>query len=347
MKQIKNKKIRSKTENVGVGFGRLRGGSGAGFSRSMGFATLLAAALAPSASWACACGCGIFDVGTSSMFPTGPGGMAFLQYDYQDQNQNWSGTSRAPAANNADKAIQTSFVTAGLQYMFNSDWGLMVEVPYVNRTFTTTGGASGNDQVTLNWGDLGDIRVKGIYTGFSPDLSTGVTFGFKLPSGNYTYNDIYGDVDRDSETGTGSTDVLLGGFSRQSLGSDFYWFGEAQLDLPVMFRDEYRPGLELDAGTGVYYRGFSVGGVKIEPLAQVLGSYRMSDSGANASGGANSDPADGPDSGYERVLLSPGIEFDKHPWSLYADAEFPVYQNMTGNQLVAPVLFKVSLSFMF
>jgi len=29
------------------------------------------------------------------------------------------------------------------------------------------------------------------------------------------------------------------------------------------------------------------------------------------------------------------------------DAEFPVYQNFTGNQLAAPVLFKVSLSYMF
>jgi len=31
----------------------------------------------------------------------------------------------------------------------------------------------------------------------------------------------------------------------------------------------------------------------------------------------------------------------------YADAEFPVYQNFTGNQLAASVLVKFSLSFMF
>jgi len=29
------------------------------------------------------------------------------------------------------------------------------------------------------------------------------------------------------------------------------------------------------------------------------------------------------------------------------DAEFPVYQNFTGNQLAAPVMFKVSVSWMF
>ena len=43
-------------------------------------------------------------------------------------------------------------------------------------------------------------------------------------------------------------------------------------------------------------------------------------------------------------MLSPGIEFHIHPVKIYADVEFPSYQNFTGNQLAAPVLFKVSLS---
>src|ERR1700690_3509062 len=92
--------------------------------------SFLALALAPGVIHACACGCGVFDVATSSMFPTGQGGMAYLQYDYQDQNRNWNGTSQAPAANNDDKEIQTQFVTLGLQYMFNRNWGIKAEVPY-------------------------------------------------------------------------------------------------------------------------------------------------------------------------------------------------------------------------
>jgi hypothetical protein len=94
----------------------------------------------------------------------------------------------------------------------------------------------------------------------------------------------------------------------------------------------------LDTAAGIDYKGFSLGRVKISPLAQVIFSERTSDSGAAADSG---------NSGYQRVLLSPGIEFHIHPVKLYADAEFPVYQNLTGNQLAAPVLFKVSLSFMF
>ena len=267
--------------------------------------------------------------------------MVSLNYDYQDQDRNWHGTSEAPAANNADKEIRTHFITADLQYMFDRNWGLQVDVPYWNRTFKTTGGASGNENVTLDWWALGDIRVKGIYTGFSPDLSTGLTFGFKLPTGDYTHNDAFGDIDRDTEVGSGSTDVLLGGFHRQNLTLDgkWTWFSQAELDLPVLTRDQYTPGTEIDAATGVYYNGISIRNVRIVPVAQVIGSERTHDTGANSSHPVAS--------GYQRILLSPGIEFDMHPVRLYGDVEFPVFQNVRGDQLVAPFLVKVAVSYMF
>ena len=295
-------------------------------------AGLLAGVLVPGAAFACACGCGVFDVATSSMFPAGEGGMAFLNYDYQDQNQNWSGTSSAPAANNDDKKIETHFVTAGLQYMFNRSWGAQVEIPVVNRTFDSAGNAA-----SLNWTGLGDIRLKGIYTGFSEDLSSGLTFGLKLPTGSDNRD---GDVvDRDSQIGTGSTDLLLGGFHRDRFGASHWnWFAQVELDLPTLKQGDYRPGLEVDAAAGIYYDGLSLGRAKISPVAQVIGSWRGRDNGAAAA------PED---SGYQRVLLSPGIEFHLHPVKVYADVEIPVYQNMTGNQLVAPALFKLSVGYMF
>ena len=311
--------------------------------------------LAPSVVHACACGCGVFDVGTSSMFPTlGENGMVYLQYDYQDQNRNWSGSSQAPAANNGDREISTDFTTFGLQYFFNSSWGVQLEIPYDHRTFRTV---TGNPNVpngtvaSLNWTTVGDIRLEGIYTGFFADQSAGVSFGLKLPTGDWTYNNAWGDVDRDSEIGTGSTDILLGGYDRGNITKDekWDWFAQGQLDVPVLIQDSYRPGVELDAAAGIDYQGFSLGRVRISPVAQVIASYRSSDNGDNASGGINDNngPIPGPDSGYERILLSPGIEFHIHPVKIYADAEFPVFQNFTGNQLAAPVLFKVSVSYMF
>jgi hypothetical protein len=52
-------------------------------------------------------------------------------------------------------------------------------------------------------------------------------------------------------------------------------------------------------------------------------------------------------SGYERVLLSPGIEFDLHPVMVYADVEIPVYIHTTGDQLIAGTLFKMIVSYHF
>ena len=226
--------------------------------------------------YACACGCGIFEVGTSSMLPTGTGATVYFEYDFQDQNINWSGSSRAPAADNDDKEIRTSFFTAGLQYFFNRNWGIQAELPLDYRYFETTGGATGTEIVGNTWAALGDIRVEGIYTGFFPDLSAGVTFGFKLPSGNYTHNDAYDDIDRDSELGTGSTDVLLGGFYRNEIGDSLRWdwFAQLQSDLPFTGRDQYLPGCEVDGALGVYYNGLVFHSVRVSPLAQMLVSYR-------------------------------------------------------------------------
>jgi len=297
---------------------------------------LLAGVLVPSVVHACACGCGVFDVATSSMLPNGQGGMVWLQYDYQDQNRNWNGTGMAPAANNDDKEIETHFVTAGFQYMFNDKWGAQLEMPFDSRRFKADDG-TGNI-ATHNWNQLGDIRVEGIYTGFFADLSAGVTFGLKLPTGSYMEDPDF--VDRDTQIGTGSTDILLGGFYRGNITKDekWDWFAQGLLDVPVLTQAGYRPGVELDAAAGIDYKGFSLGRMRISPVAQAIFSERASDSGSNAN----------PDnSGYQRILLSPGIEFHLHPVKIYADVELPVFQHFTGNQLAASVLFKVSASWMF
>ena len=262
--------------------------------------------------------------------------MAFVNYDYQDQNHNWSGTSQAPAANNGDKEIETHFLSAGAQYMVNRDWGMQIEVPYVFRHFK---GTDENGAIaTANWSQLGDIRIWGMYTGFFADLSAGVTFGLKLPTGNHSFDPEL--VDRDTQIGTGSTDILLGGFYRGNLDKNqrWDWFTQLELDVPTLIQNQYRPGVELDGAAGVDYKGLSLGRIHISPLAQMIFSERTSDSGA---------AADANDTGYQRILLSPGIEFHIHPVKIYADAEFPVYQNFTGNQLASRVLIKVSVSWMF
>jgi hypothetical protein len=143
------------------------------------------AAAAPGAGYACACGCGVFDVATSAMFPGHSGPVVFLEQGYMDQSENWSGRSQAPTADNDDKRIRTNFWTMGFQYMFNRSWTLETDLPFWQRRFVTTD-ESGATQ-TFDHSALGDMRVKLTYTGFEADLSTGVTFGVQLPTGDSTY----------------------------------------------------------------------------------------------------------------------------------------------------------------
>ena len=307
-------------------------------SRRIGwYAIVLASLTAAQIARGCACGCDIFDVGTSSMFPNHPGWMVFVDYDFQDQNQNWSGTSTAPASHNNDKNITTHFTDVGLQYLFNASWGIQLEVPYDFRSFTTKTDAG--KLVTDRWNQFGDVRLEGLYTGFSADLSAGVNLGVKLPTGDFKFDPNV--VDRDTQLGTGSTDILMGGFYRHhvNLRAKLYWFVQTELDLPVLTQEHYRPGLELDSAVGLYYRGWNVGRIKISPVAQVIVSERTSDGG-----GASAHPVA---SGFQRVLLSPGIEVGFHQLKFYADAEVPVYQNFTGNQIAAPVLIKTTVAYEF
>jgi hypothetical protein len=296
----------------------------------------LLGALAPGLTFACACGCGIFDVGTASMFPTQQGGMVWAEYDFMDQNKNWSGTSSAPAANNDDKRIRTSFINVGLQYQFNQAWGVELEVPYWHRLFKTVDDDTGGID-SFTHGALGDIRIKGIYNGFSSDLSSGITFGVKLPTGDSTYANF----DPDTEISSGSTDTLLGAYHLGNITADTKWryFTQVQWDEPVAHKTNYRPGRELVAVAGGYYEGwYASPDVKIAPVLQLSASYRGHDGGVDGLPG---------DSGYVRLLVTPGVEVDIKHVSVYADVGLPVYVNTSGNQLVASQFYRLNLAYHF
>jgi hypothetical protein len=293
-------------------------------------------ALAPPGAFACACGCGVFDVGTASMFPSHSGGMVFTEYDLMDQDRNWSGSSSAPAADNPDKRIRTNVINVGLQYQFDRSWGVAVEVPYWNRSFKTTDEDSG-EILDVRHASVGDIRIKAIYTGFSPDMSTGLTFGLKLPSGDSSDPRF----DPDTEIGSGSTDLLIGAYHLGNLTQDNKWryFLHAQLDEPVAHKAAYRPGREINANAGVYYEGWTLApGVKIAPVLQLSGSVRDHDGGALGMPG---------DSGYTRILVTPGLELDARRVSAYLDVGLPVLTNVSGNQLVSSQFWRLNLSYRF
>lgn len=303
-------------------------------SRLFVAAAFLAALASPSPVLACACGCGIFDVGTSALLPTKPGGFAYLEFAHMNQNKNWRGGKRGSDDANEDKQIKTNFFTAGVQYMFGRSWGVMAEIPYWNRLFKTTDASSG-EVVDAIHSSVGDIRVRGVYSGFSEDMSSGVTFGLKLPTGDYTY----ANYDRDTQIGTGSTDLLLGAYKRGRFGASAWnWFSNLQWDEPAIAAGGYRPGAEVNAVAGAYYEGWSLGSVGVSPTAQAVFSNRWRDSGPLAMSA---------DTGYRRLLLAPGFEVTAGRVRAHADAGFPVAQFVNGNQLIASEQFKLNLGWSF
>ena len=319
---------------------------------------------------ACACGCSVFDVGgLGAPQEQDHGGRVFFEFWSGDQNQNWVGTSRAPAAINMDKQVNTQWYNVGFEYSFNRQWGVMVRAPYVNRAFTTETDFSFPGQIqTFRSSDLGDIEVMGMYTGFFNDMSTGVIFGLKLPSGTYTAPGF----DRDTQIGSGSTDLILGGFHRGLITGDNAWqyFYQATWRQPFLYRDaadpqgffdgnpgvvqSYHPGMQVDGAAGIIYNNWYnvLGFDKITPLGQVIISHR------NADSGTGSDPFN---SGFDRVMLSPGIEFTKvldeannRVLKTYFDIEVPIYYRTnaannagTEGQLIAPYLIKLVTSYNF
>jgi hypothetical protein len=320
------------------------------------------------AARACACGCSVFDVG-GGLLPqeNESGGRIFTEWWHSDQNQNWIASSKAPASANSDKQLATDWYTLGFQYMFNREWGVMARLPYVNRNLTTDTGSPLGVQ-TFNSHDFGDLEVMGMYTGFFSDMSTGVIFGLKLPTGVYNAPGI----DRDSQIGTGSTDLILGGFHRGMLSGDNAWqyFSQIRYQQPFLYRSAadpqgffdgnlgvvqvYKPGFQVDGAAGVLYNNlYNVLGLdKITPLFQLIASHRDHDNG---------DAADPFNSGFDRLMISPGVELTKvldeannRVLKFYVDVEIPVYYRTnaannagTEGQLIAPYLLKVVTSYNF
>jgi hypothetical protein len=184
---------------------------------------------------------------------------------------------------------------------------------------------------------------------FSKDLSTGLIFGLKLPTGNFTAKGF----DRDTQLGTGSTDLILGGFHRGLITGDNAWryFGQIRWLEPIATQStfnadaaatlKYQPGSELDGSIGIVYNnGDHIAGFdKIAPVLQIILSHRQPDSGSGAF------PHD---TGYDRLLIAPGVDFTKviddannNTLKLYGDVAIPIYQ------LVSPALFKVITRYTF
>lgn len=297
--------------------------------------------LTPNKSWACACGCSMFDVGTASTLPTQVGGLAFLEYNNVNQNKNWHQTGRGNMADSHDRKIVTETYTAGLQYMFNRRWGLMTKIPYVERRAQMAGAGHhhnlGVADNKFSHNSIGDVKLMGIYSGFSPNMSTGLIFGVKLPTGTTNHNDFEADM----QIGTGSTDAIIGAYHMGQISKDGSWnyFMQGTWQKAITTKQNYFPGTEYSASSGLYYDFGQVGIFsKFAPMLQIIASDKNRDRGS-ASNSENS--------GYFRTFIAPGLQVNIDQVRIYSDIQFPVYQNLNGNQLAVSKIFKLVIGYKF
>jgi hypothetical protein len=308
---------------------------------------LASMAIFPSATvLACAsCGCSLSSDWDSQGLSSGPGLRFDLRYDYLNQNQVRSGTGKVGTwpvdGHEQELYTRNQYITAALDYSASPDWGVNIQVPYIDRAHATNGLAfDGSDAGTSHTQSLGDIKIVGRYTGLTDEKNVGIEFGMKLPTGSYTASfkggAIAGDqLDRGLQPGTGTTDVILGVFKFAPISQNWDYFVQATAQLPLNGRAGYRPGNALNVNAGFRYMGLG----SVVPQLQINGRISAKDSGANATPD---------DSGGKTIYLSPGVTVAvTEKVKVYGFIQVPIYQNLNGYQLAPKFTVSVGTRFEF
>ncbi|HEX5339880.1 MAG TPA: hypothetical protein VFX47_03280 [Gammaproteobacteria bacterium] len=294
---------------------------------------------------ACAsCGCTLnTDLGSQGMV-TGSGWRVGLRYDLVDQDQMHNGKDvvsiAVPDSEEVEQRTRNGYTTLGINYGFNRRWSMELQLPWLNRFHTTY--AEGDSTLSSSHSDsLSDARLLGRYTGLSPDMSSGLLFGLKLPTGvrNVTFSTgpAAGDaLDRSLQPGSGTTDVLLGAYHFDNFNAQFGWFTQVMYQHALAAHDGYQPGDSFNLNAGLqYYLNDS-----FTPQLQINAQVRGHDTDA--------DPAGHDNSGGRLLYISPGVTFNLgNGWHGHAFVQFPLYQNVYGLQLTPTHIVSIGASYSF
>jgi hypothetical protein len=312
-------------------------------SRKIALAAILAAL--PSASaFACAsCGCSLSSDWDSQGVSSSQGWKLDLRYDYLNQNEYRHGT------------------TAGLDYTYNPDWGVSVQVPFIDRQHETYGNpdpttlaleGAGNSGIQ-DTKKLGDIKLIGRYQGFTNSKNFGVQFGLKLATGSHTetFNSGFNtgaQVDPGLQPGTGSTDLILGAYYFDSLSRDWDYFVQAVAQTPIRNDGVYQPGNSANVNFGVRYMAFEGVAPQLQINTRFISKDRIS-AVADANGNLAYGPLDvDENTGGQIAYLSPGatISISKNV-KVFGFVQLPFYQNLNGYQLAPKFTASLGARFAF
>ena len=251
-----------------------------------------------------------------------------------------------------EKYTKNNYFTLGIDYVITHEWGVNVQVPFIDRSHETLGtnsngiiGGPGGGQYTSHTDSFGDIKVIGRYQGFTPQHNVGILFGLKLPTGNYTATGTSTDpttpgpvpIDRGLQPGTGTTDVIVGAYYNDILSENFGYFTTAFFQAALYAKDHYMPGNGINLNAGLRYLSFPVRGVV--PQVQLNFRFVERDSGLNA---------DTISTGGTLLYISPGVTVPvTHQFLVYGFVQVPVYQNLNGVQLAPHYTTSVGVHYIF
>jgi hypothetical protein len=266
---------------------------------------------------------------------TEPGSRLDLRFEYIDQDQPRAGSRKVGVGeirqhHDEVRTINRNWL-ATYDHAFNADWGVSATLPFVDRDHTHIHNHMGAQlPESWNFSEVGDARVLGRRQWRNENVEAqrldfyGVNFGVKLPTGKTELRNGEGDLaERTLQPGSGTTDLLAGGFFRRVLGSGRSWFVDALVQQALNSHDEFKPGRRTGLDAGYRYEASE----KLGLMLQLNFLHRQRDSGAEAE----------PDnSGGRFVFLSPGASYmltDK--LQVYGFLQLPLYQHVNGVQLTA------------
>jgi hypothetical protein len=282
-----------------------------------------------------------------------------LRYSYANASTLRSGSSKItpaqPTGSNTEiENLRTinQMLNLDLDYSANQKWNVGLDLPLVMRDHTHTfdSSVSGPFVQQAKFNGLGDVRVVGKYKFDSADhhAGSGMSLGIKLPTGAINKTMTPSDpanpgipyaLERSSQPGTGSTDLLLGTYYHSDIeNSPWGWFASGQWQSALSTRDNYRPGDSLNLDLGAHY-AFAPA---LTGLLQLNTQFKNRDTGLNAN----------PASSGHSLNLSPGLSFVVAPkTNLYSFVQVALLQyantdpSVAGTgQLTAPWSFAIGIS---
>jgi hypothetical protein len=267
--------------------------------------------------------------------------------------------------------------TSQATYALNRAWRFSATLPFVDRTHehVTAAGLPEPEYHEWRYSGIGDLSVLTNWTalqlgGESP-FTVALQGGVKLPTGRRHVPEILGEEpEPHARPGTGSTDLLGGLQIRKAIelpspsGGYTALFASALYSYTGRGTEGHRVGRIFETHLGASYPVLSHTRFLGQFNLRMRGRDHHEDSDATGTDGGHShllapehddhplpgEPADEsgivPNTGGVALFATPGARVEVTPWlALSGYFQIPLYQRVTGTQLVSPSQFWVGATY--